>query len=78
MMVIFTAVEARAGWGKSSLQEDVIHVLMTIVEGLDDQLIWPDKTCTRELSNVFLGICCGCIGIADVKEYQVIKFKDPI
>jgi hypothetical protein len=70
--------EARAGWGNSTLQDDVIHVLMVIVEGLDDQLVWPDKIRRRELSNVFPGIFRGCIGIADVKEYQVIKLKDPI
>jgi hypothetical protein len=59
--------EARAGRGKSSLQEDVIHVLMAIVEGLDDQLVWPDKTHRRELSNVFLEF------VADVLELQMSR-----
>jgi hypothetical protein len=32
--------EAEDGWNKSSLQEDLAHVLTTIVEGLDDQIQW--------------------------------------
>jgi hypothetical protein len=70
--------EARAGWGKSSLQEDLIHFLMAIVEGLDNQLQWPDENRRMELSNIFPGIFRGCIGMADVKEFQVVKSKDPI
>ena len=30
--------ESRAGWAKSSMHDDLIHVLEAIVEGLDDQL----------------------------------------
>jgi hypothetical protein len=70
--------ESRAGWGKSSLHEDKIHVLLAIVEGLDDQLQWPDHICRAELANVFPGIFSGCIDIADVKEYQVVKYKDSV
>jgi hypothetical protein len=39
------------GWGKSSLQEDLIHVLMALVEGLDDQLMWPDEIIDLNCSN---------------------------
>jgi hypothetical protein len=39
--------------GKSSLQEDLTHVLIAIVEGLDDQIQWPDRNRRRELTNVF-------------------------
>jgi hypothetical protein len=50
------------------------------VEGLDDQLQWLDENCHAELANVFTGIFKGCIGIAvaDVKEYQVVKYKDTV
>jgi hypothetical protein len=51
---------------------------MAIVEGLDDQLQWPNEQHRAELANVFQGIFNGCIGVNDVKEYQVVKFQDPV
>jgi hypothetical protein len=32
----------------------------------------------QELASVFPGIFHGCVGVANVKEYQVVKFLDPI
>jgi hypothetical protein len=49
---------------KASLQEDTVDVLQAIVEGLDDELQWPDAERRQEIANVFLGI-----GVADVKKY---------
>ena len=68
--------ETETGWGKSSLHEDTSHILRAIVEGLDGELQWPDEERRRELSSVFPGIFRGCIGVSDVKEYQVVKYKD--
>jgi ribosomal protein L32 len=48
------------------------------VEGLDDQIQWPDHNRRRELANMFQGVMKGCIGIADVKEYQIEKPTDKI
>ena len=48
------------------------------MEGLDDQLQWPDRIRRRELANVFQGVMKGCIGIADVKEYQIEKPTDKV
>ncbi len=48
------------------------------MEGLEDQLQWPDENHRAELANVFPGIFNVCIGIADVKEYQVVKYKDTV
>jgi hypothetical protein len=45
---------------------------MAIVEGLDDQLQWPNEQRRAEMANIFQGIFHGCIGVADVKEYQVV------
>jgi hypothetical protein len=70
--------EAEFGWSKTSLQRDLEHVLRAIVEGLDDELPWPGTDCRAELANVYHGIFHGCIGVGDVKEYQVVKFKDPV
>jgi hypothetical protein len=70
--------EADFGWSKTSLQRDLEHVLRATVEGLDDELKWPNEQCKQELANVYPGIFNGCIGVGDVKEYQVVKYKDPM
>jgi hypothetical protein len=48
------------------------------VEGLEDELEWPDAEKRQELAAVFPGMFHGCIGLADVKEYQVVKYLDPV
>jgi hypothetical protein len=70
--------EADIGYGKSSIHEDTVHVLQAIVEGLEDELQWPDAEKRQQLATVFPGMFSGCIGVADVKEYQVVKCLDPI
>jgi len=45
---------------------------------LDDQLQWPDADKRQELASVFPGMFHGCVGIADVKEYQVVKYLDSV
>jgi hypothetical protein len=35
--------ESQAGWSKSSMQEDLVHVLEAITEGLDDHMQWPNE-----------------------------------
>jgi hypothetical protein len=51
---------------------------MAIIEGLDDQLQWSDEDRRRELADVFKGIFRNCIGMCDVKEFQVVKLQDPL
>jgi hypothetical protein len=68
--------EGDFGWSKTSLQWDLEHVLHAIVEGLDDELKWPNEQRRQELANVYPGIFNGCIGVGDVKEYQVVNYKD--
>ncbi len=46
------------------------------MEGLDDYLQWPDENWRQELSHIFPRILRGCIGIGDVKEFQIEKPKD--
>jgi hypothetical protein len=70
--------EADIDYGKSSIQEDTIHVLQAIVEGLEDELQWPDAEKRQELGAVFPGMFNGCIGVSDVKEYQVVKYLDTV
>jgi hypothetical protein len=36
--LFYQSQETETGWCKSPLQEDLVHVLMAIVEGLDDHL----------------------------------------
>jgi hypothetical protein len=65
--------ETETGWGKSSLQEDTVHVLKAIVDGLEDEIQWPDANRRLELAAVlYQGIFKGCVGIADIKEFQVV------
>jgi hypothetical protein len=42
--------------------------LKAIVEGLEDEVQWPDVK-RQQLAAVFPGVFHGCIGVADVKEY---------
>lgn len=73
----YRTAEAIAGWGKSSLQEDNIHILIAINEGLEDQVAWPDAARRAELASVHTGIFSGMVGIFDVREHECKKYKDP-
>jgi hypothetical protein len=76
--LFYRSREVDTGYAKSSVQEDLVHVLLAIVEGLDEHLRWPDDNRRRELAAVFPGILSGCIGVGDVKEYEIEKPKDPV
>ncbi len=54
------------------------HVLHAIIEGLDDELQWPGVDQTAELAQVYPDIFHGCIGVGEMKEYQVVKLQDPV
>jgi hypothetical protein len=78
-MVTFIGLEKQIfGYGKSSIQEDTVHVLQAIVEDLEDELQWPDAEKRQELGAVFPGMFIGCIGVSDVKEYQVVTYLDTV
>jgi hypothetical protein len=72
--LFYRSREVDTGYAKSSVQEDLVHVFLAIVEGLDE----PDENRRRELAEVFPGILSGCIGVGDVKEYEIEKLKDPV
>ena len=74
--LFYRSQEAETGWSKTSVQEDLVHVLTAIVEGLDDHLQWLDANWRQELALIFPGILRGCIGVGDVKEFQIEKPKD--
>jgi hypothetical protein len=76
--LFYRSREADTGFSKSSIQEDLVHVLEAIIEGLDEHLTWPDENCRRELAVVYTGILRGCIGVGDVKEYEIEKPKDSV
>jgi len=48
------------------------------VDGLEDELQWPDAEKRQQLAAVLPGMFHGCIGVADVKEYLVAKYLDPV
>jgi hypothetical protein len=58
--------------GGSSSQADLIHELLAVAEGLDDQLQLPDASHQEKLATIFHGIFNGCIGISNAKESQVL------
>ncbi len=43
------------GWGKTPLQEDCEHVLIAIIDGLDDELKWPDEGKKAQLAVAYEG-----------------------
>ncbi len=76
--LFYRSREADNGYAKSSVHEDLVHVLQAIVEGLHEHLTWPDGDHRRELAEVFPGILRGCIGVGDVKEYEIEKPKNSV
>jgi hypothetical protein len=75
---VFHTREVETGWGKSSIHRDTCHVLQAIVEGLDDELQWPNMDQRQQLASTYDGIFCGCIGISNVKEFEIEKPGDPV
>jgi hypothetical protein len=55
---------------------DIIKTAKAIVDGSDEEIQWPDANRRQELATIYPGIFKGCVGIADVKEFQVVKYKD--
>jgi hypothetical protein len=74
----FRTKEAETGLGKSTIHGDTVHVLEAIVEGLDDQLQWPDVEKRQELAAVFSDMFHGCVGVVTVKEYQGVKHLNAV
>ncbi len=68
--------ETESGWSKSSPHWELEHVLHAKVEGLDDELRCLGVKRRQELTNVYPGIFNSCIGVGDVKEFQVVKAND--
>jgi hypothetical protein len=50
--------------------------LRAIVEGLDDQLQWPNAARRAELAGIHEGVFSNMIGILDIKEHRINKPKD--
>jgi hypothetical protein len=74
----FHTREVESRWGKSSIHRDTCHVLQAIVEGLDDELQWPNVDQCQQLAETYDGVFCGCIGISDVKEFEIKNPVDPV
>jgi hypothetical protein len=72
----FRQEEFAAGWGKSSLHEDLPHVLGAIIEGLDFCIKWPNAAQRHRLANQHKGIFQGCVGVMDVTEIKCKRPKD--
>ena len=72
----FKNIAFETGWSKSSIAEDIPHVLRAIIEGLDDEVQWPNEEQRHVLATQFDGIFSNCIGIIDGWECQINKSKN--
>lgn len=72
----FKKTEFYSGWSKSSLNEDIPHVLRAIVDELDDEIKWPDADERAGLARESPGIFEKCVGICDIMEHPIVKSKD--
>jgi hypothetical protein len=76
---LFLEQLAWSAWfgSKSALAEDLPHVLEAIIEGLDDEVSWPDAAERATLAQEHPCIFHNCIGIVDIWERDINKSKDP-
>lgn len=74
----FRTSEFRTGWGKTSLNDDNEHVLEAIVEGLEDQVVWPDAAQRASWALIHRHILRQMIGVMDIREHEVEKPKNKI
>ena len=63
-------------YAKSSLHEDLPHVLKAIIDGLDDFLRWPTAQERLVLATHYEGIFKNCVGLGDISETLIEKSKD--
>jgi len=70
--------EFNSGWAKSSVHEDIPHVLKALVDGLAGYISWPDAATRERWADQSEGIFSGCIGILDITETEIEKPKDPV
>ena len=68
--------EFKSGWSKSSMNEDIPHILLCIIEGLDDEIKWPDTEERTMLANLNNLVFKNCIGIADIMESPIFKSQN--
>lgn len=71
----FRTTESRVGWGKSSLQEDNVHVLKAIIQGLANQVVWPKADQRTALAGLNQGILKGMVGVMDIREHAITRSK---
>jgi len=68
--------EFQSGWSKTSLNEDIPHVLKAISSGLNGYISWPNTQVREVWANQHQGIFSGCIGILDIMETEIQKPKN--
>lgn len=64
-------------YSKTSLVEDHKHILKAINKNLEDQIKWPNAVERRQHYEEYHGIFDGVVGILDIWEHYIVKFKDP-
>lgn len=64
-------------YAKTSCVEDHKHVLKAINKSLEDQVRWPNAAERIQHYEEYRGIFTGVVGILDIWEHYIVKFKDP-
>ncbi len=72
----FRVAQFDTGWAKTSLNDDLRHVLKSVIRGLNHFVQWPDEEKRHRIANETNGIMKGCIGIMDCSEHIVQRPVD--
>ena len=64
------------GWSKTSIQKEIKHILLAIIEGLDHFMQWPNENERAAMASTYDGIMKNCIGIIDATEQPCRKSKN--
>jgi len=72
----FQAMEFYTGCSKTTLCDDIKHILKCIIKALDNELQWPSVEERNEMAHETVGIMEGCIGIIDCTEHRINRPVD--
>jgi hypothetical protein len=68
--------EFTLGWAKTSCNDDIPHVLKSVINNLENQIEWPDAATRVNWASEHTGVFHGNIGIGDIKETEIEKPKN--
>jgi hypothetical protein len=69
----FREEEFQYQYSKTSLNDDLRHVLHCVIEGLDNCVVWPDANERAKIAKETTGIMENCVGVLDCTEHVVSR-----